>query len=301
MNLVLLVLADLSAAAARAAQYAAVLAAPLRARLELLHCYHDPPLELATVMLPQLDRLPADTTAGLHALARPLPVPAEVVVSTEPLAEAVAQAIAQHHPPLLALGLSAEPTLLDRLLRNRALPMLRATHLPLLLVPEAAPTPCLPRRVLIAVDGEPFVLNAAARALAPLLATWPAVYSVLHLAATRSPRLALVDVELSGLLPRSAPLELYEVAARQGEDPALRADLAPLELYGAPTNPAAGVLRAVAASQADLLVLIARPRSFLGRLFHHSVTAAVLRACPVPVLLLPAEAPELPDWMPAMS
>jgi len=35
-------------------------------------------------------------------------------------------------------------------------------------------------------------------------------------------------------------------------------------------------------------VLIARPRSFLGELFHCSFTTAVLRHCSVPVLLLPA-------------
>ena len=61
------------------------------------------------------------------------------------------------------------------------------------------------------------------------------------------------------------------------------------------------MLRAVAEAEADLLILIARPRSFLGRLFHRSVTARVLRACPVPVLLLPADGPDQPDYMPRMS
>ena len=76
----------------------------------------------------------------------------------------------------------------------------------------------------------------------------------------------------------------------------------PLAFYNdAAHDPAAGVLRAVAEAQADLLILIARPRSFLGRLFHRSVTAQVLRGCPVPVLLVPAAAPDQPDWMPAMS
>jgi nucleotide-binding universal stress UspA family protein len=64
----------------------------------------------------------------------------------------------------------------------------------------------------------------------------------------------------------------------------------PLELYkAAETTPAPGVLQAVADTQADLLVLIARPRSFWSGLFHRSVTAAVLRRSTVPVLLLPAE------------
>ena len=70
---------------------------------------------------------------------------------------------------------------------------------------------------------------------------------------------------------------------------------APLALHDAADyEPAAGVLRAVAEAQADLLILIARPRSFLGSLFHRSVTAQVLRGCSVTLLLLPAEAPDQP-------
>ena len=42
MNPSLLVLANLSAAAERAAQYAALLSTPLHAHLTLLHFYHDP-------------------------------------------------------------------------------------------------------------------------------------------------------------------------------------------------------------------------------------------------------------------
>jgi nucleotide-binding universal stress UspA family protein len=38
-----------------------------------------------------------------------------------------------------------------------------------------------------------------------------------------------------------------------------------------------------------MLVLPVRARSFLGRLFHHSVTAQVLAQVTVPVLLLPTE------------
>ncbi|NVO86217.1 universal stress protein [Hymenobacter terrestris] len=83
----------------------------------------------------------------------------------------------------------------------------------------------------------------------------------------------------SELLPTAAPPEVYDDAGH---------------------DPAANILRALAESQADLLLLIARPRSFLGRLFHHSVTAQVLHGCAVPVLLLPAHGPDQPDWMPSM-
>lgn len=82
-----------------------------------------------------------------------------------------------------------------------------------------------------------------------------------------SGRQALADVRASQLLPPAPPLKLYEVAD---------------------ASPATGILQALDDTQADLLVLIARPRSFLGALFHRSVTAAVLRHTWVPVLLLPA-------------
>jgi nucleotide-binding universal stress UspA family protein len=139
--------------------------------------------------------------------------------------------------------------------------------------------------VALAVDAERFVPNQAARAVVPLLAAWPAAYTVVHVAAPDEQEAflgqrALGNVHQSGLLPPATRPELYE--SRH-------------------LTPAEGILQALNDVQAELLVLIARPRSFLGRLFHHSVTAQVLRRSRVPVLLLPAEAPELPGWMPQLS
>jgi nucleotide-binding universal stress UspA family protein len=51
--------------------------------------------------------------------------------------------------------------------------------------------------------------------------------------------------------------------------------------------PADGILQAAAELKVQLIVLLARPHTFLGSLFHRSVTAQVLRHSPVPVLLLP--------------
>ena len=288
MNPSIVVLANLLEAAEKCARYAAVLAAPLPAHVALLHCYHDPVLlvpELAVVMAAQTDRNYADTAAGMKALAQRLPGTTEVVRSALPLADAVAETVQRYHPLLLAMGLSPEHDFLDELLHNQVLPVLRATHQPLLLVPEAAPAPLVPRRVLLALDVEPFKLNKAAEKLAPLLAAWQAAYTVTHVVDGREPvtpprRLALADVRARGVVPPDAPLWLYQ------EPDATAAD---------------GILQALADTQADVVVLIARPRSFLGRRFHHSVTADVLRRSPVPVLLVPAEAPDVPDWMPAMS
>ena len=49
-----------------------------------------------------------------------------------------------------------------------------------------------------------------------------------------------------------------------------------------------GIIQTLEDTRADSLVLIARPRSFMGALFHHSVTAEVLMHSSLPVLVLPA-------------
>ena len=288
MNDSILVLANFADAAEATARYASALGAPLHLRLAMLHLDVQPVMlepELVAASAEQTQRNEAETMTGLRALAHRLPGRTEVLEATGIMADAVAGAVHQQHPLLLAMGLSHEHSLLDRLLVEQVLPVLRATHRPLLLVPHDAPGGGLPRRVLVAVDGEPFAPNAASRALAPLLAAWQAAYTVTHVvpgdqATAPHSRLPLADVRASGLLPPDAPLWLYEEAD---------------------VTPADGIRQALADTQADLLVLIARPRSFLGRLFHRSVTAQVLRHCPVPVLLVPVEAPELPGWMPAMS
>lgn len=48
------------------------------------------------------------------------------------------------------------------------------------------------------------------------------------------------------------------------------------------------ILQAVASGGFDWVVLVARPRSFLGELFHRGVMAHVLLHSPIPVLVLPA-------------
>lgn len=277
MNNTILVLSNFADAAEGTARYAAALGAPLHLHLALLHLEVYPVMlepELVAASAEQTQRNEAETMAGLQALARRLPGQPEVLETAGFMADGVADTVRQQQPLLLALGLSHEQSLFDRLLVEQVLPVLRATQRPLLLVPHDGPCIGPPRRVLIAVDDEPFVPNAASRALAPLFAAWKATYTVAHVRPQQEQRgqapgrLALADVRASGLLPAEAPLALYEAA----------------DAY-----PATGVLQAVADTQADLLVLIAQPRSFLGGLFHRSVTASVLRHCSVPVLLLPAE------------
>lgn len=198
---------------------------------------------------------------SLRVLVRRMPDRPEVLEAAGIVSDGVAEAVRQHSPLLLAMSLNPELNLPDCLLLDQALPVLRTTHRPPL-VPRDAPCECPPRRVLVAVDGEPFVPNAASRALAPLLTAWSATFTIAHVHIQQEQRdqapswLALADVRASGLLPAGAPLALHE------------------ESNLCTTS---GVLQAVADIQADLLLLIARPRSFSGELFHRGVTAAVLR------------------------
>ncbi|QDA61025.1 universal stress protein [Hymenobacter jejuensis] len=269
-----LVISDLLDVTQRAAAWAARLAAPAGAQLVLLHVETMPVIDPTSGMMvtPVMYLSPTqEINDALTELAQQLPVETTVEVWGGVLSAVLPEMIARYQPELLVLGLNEEHDVLDRLLLNQALPSLRDTRLPLLLVPAATSNPTLPHRVALAVDGEPFHLSKQAEALKPILSAWAAEYSVIHVArASSAPekemRQALASVQMSGLLPAVPNECAHEVRH---------------------ASPATGVLRAVAEMQADLLVLIARPRSFLSALFHHSVTAEVARRSSVPMLVLP--------------
>ncbi|GAB3841151.1 hypothetical protein GCM10028821_47490 [Hymenobacter jeollabukensis] len=195
--------------------------AALPVLLTLLRIQHAPDLlapEPALAATSQTDCHCAETTANAQQLARQLPGPAATQVLELSSSEAVEQAIRQLQPLLLVLGLHAEHTLLDQLRHKHLLPVLRATHHPLLLVPEATRVSGRPGRVLLAIDAEPYKLTAAARALVPLLASWQAAYTVVHVlpahaSQTRSERQVLTGVRAEGLVPPDAPLWLYQEPA----------------------------------------------------------------------------------------
>jgi nucleotide-binding universal stress UspA family protein len=54
------------------------------------------------------------------------------------------------------------------------------------------------------------------------------------------------------------------------------------------SNPAEGILQVAQPADYDIVVVIARERSFFGGLFHRSVTTQVLLNSEIPVLVLPA-------------
>ena len=268
----LLILTDFFQAANRALDYATNLAGPLGARLVLLHVRRDSIVdpELFTGVLSNLDQ--RAVALALNSLTSELPVPVVAEVGHGRVADAVADAVGRHHPTLVVLGRADTENTPDELVSTTALDILRTAPYPMLVVPHNVHTTAPPRRVLLALDGEPFSLGTHAGAMRHLFDALHAELTVLHVSENADPNEAA-----------AATLEMMQ---RTG----LAADLAqPIRTVSliAPA-PAEGILKAARPADFDLVVLIARPRSFLGELFHHSVTAQVLLHSAVPVLVLPA-------------
>ncbi|MDB5271417.1 MAG: hypothetical protein JWP58_4457 [Hymenobacter sp.] len=271
------VLTDLSAAAGDAQAYTARLAARLHGCMVLLHVYlnlnplRDPEELVLTTAAELAGRQKMQT--DLQQQVRQLPVPAEAELSFDPLASAVDKAVRRHQPLLLAMGRAAHPGRLDRLLPNEVEPILQATHYPLLLVPEGWAETELPQRMLVAADGRAFTLAAPALALRELLLTLQPTTAVAHVAhETHGPShgdVALKSVLSTQLFGHLTNNSLYEVREEA---------------------PADGILHAAAELNSQLIVMLARPHTFLGGVFHRSVTAQVLHRSPVPVLVLPTVA-----------
>ena len=270
----LLILTDFFLAANRALDYATNLAAPLGARLVLLHVRRDSIIDpdLFTGELSNLNRHAIEL--ALNSIATKLPVPVVAEVGHGRVAYAVADAVSRHHPTLVVLGRADPDNTPDELVSSTALDILRTAPYPMLVVPHSVHTTAPPRRVLLAVDGEEFSLGQHAGAMRHLLNVLHAELTVLHVAENAdiedNTAAALAMVQRTGLTTElTQPIQTRSLNA---------------------SAPADGILQVARPADFDLVVLIARPRSFLGELFHHSVTAQVLLHSPVPVLVLPATA-----------
>ena len=270
------VLTDFSGAAESALTYTTRLAACLQGRLVLLHVYLnvnalvEPEAVLATTAAQLAGR--RQLRADLCLQAEMLAVPADAELSLDTLAVAVSGAVQRHQPLLLALGREPPHALLGLgwLLPHRTVSILRSARHPLLLVPEGCPETELPHRLVVAADGHSFWLTPPSLALASLLLALQPTTSVVHVASqAHGPShadVALESVRRTGLFGDITGSSLYEVREQ---------------------SPAEGILLAASELHAQLIVLLARPHSFLGGLFHRSVTAQVLRLSSVPVLVLP--------------
>jgi nucleotide-binding universal stress UspA family protein len=272
MALSLLVLTDFFQPADHALAYADALAVAIGAQLVLLHVRRDSVLD-PEHFTDQADALSQKAIElALESLLRQLAAPAMAEVGHGQMAEAVAAALARHQPALVVLGHRNTDDIADELVSTAALAILRAAPQPMLVVPAAA-KPAVPRRLLLALDAEPFGLGAHAGLVRHLFDSLPAELTVLHVSSARECAAAETAAAVAAI-------------GRTGLALDLGGELHTRCLVHA--TPAGGILQAAATGEFDAVVLVARPRSFLGGLFHRSVTAHVLLHSPLPVLVLPA-------------
>ena len=270
----LVVLTDFYAVTTRALSYAAGLAVPLRAHLLLLHARHD------ALLAPDeygeshhTSRGERKTAYALQELAAEQRVPTEVDISDETLPTAIREAVQHHHPLLLVLGRPDPVLTATDLVTETTLRLLRDVPYPMLLVPSPGWDAFPPRRLLLVIDGQPFSLRPNQDLLRRLLATTQGTLKVVHVVGESEtmpdPKALLGTVRENDLVDYLPDSCLHQVYQR--------------------TVPV-GALVEAARLNADMLVIVARPHSWLGGLFHASVMARLLRESPIPVLLLPAEA-----------
>ncbi|MBC7447561.1 MAG: universal stress protein [Hymenobacteraceae bacterium] len=275
MELTLVAFASFYAAGRHTARYADTLVQALGGQLVLLHVNHasayDPYAGVGESFRKAAQDRQVGTAAALEQQAHGLSSHPTVEVATD-LLPAVAQDVAmRHHPALFVISQPAPAHPAAAGLVAACAELLRAGNHPLLVVPIPTPAEQVPRRILIAADRELFALIPAAQPLHQLLALPGAAVFVAHVSEVEDDEgcaLALRAVQASGL---TEGLPTPELRGYEADD------------Y------AAGLLAAVQDTQAELVVVVARPRSYLSELFHHSVTARLLQRCPVPVLVLPTE------------
>ncbi|GAA4009341.1 hypothetical protein GCM10022408_21780 [Hymenobacter fastidiosus] len=269
----LVVLTDFFAVTNRALSYAAGLAVPLDAQLVLLHVRYDGmpvPAGYGGQHTPRGER---KTDRALLKLAAEQTVPTEVNVAEGFLPEALTEAVRRHHPLFMVLGRPSDATESAELFTSVVMDLLRHAPHPLLVVPPVGWDAFPPRRFLLAVDGEPFAFadqdhqEVVRRLLSATESTLDVVHVTDDTRARPADGVVLATVRANDLVNGFAESRLHEVYS--------------------PTI-VGGVLEEAARQEADVLVLVARPHSLLGSLFHRSVTARLIQESPVPVLILPA-------------
>lgn len=276
MSLNLVVFAGFYPTARHTVHYANNLAQALHGKLVLLHVKRasmfDPYALMAESLRQEELAGETETAAALYRLAEELPTQPTVEVVLD-LLPVVAQDLAARHRPALFVLSQPGPARADISVADACAELLRAGNFPLLVVPSTVPADQPPRRILIAADREPFVVAANAHALHQLLALPGTELVVAHISSgvedDEGCSAALRAVQLSGLVHGLATPKLR---GYENDD------------Y------AEGLLAAVQDTKADLVIVLARERSYLSALFHHSVTAHLLAESPVPILVMPVAA-----------
>ncbi|UYZ59656.1 universal stress protein [Hymenobacter latericus] len=276
MGTTFIVLTNFYPPARAALQYADALASAQGGQLVLLHAnrasLYDPYVFAGEAWRRQELEQSADTEALLAQLAAQLRVPATVEVTTDLLPTVAADLAARYYPAVFVLGLPAASHNSPEQVSATTLDLLRAAQLPLLLVPEGtAPNP--PQQLLVAADREAFELTEAAKVVTPLLRHMGTELTVAYVSEVEDNAgctRALRAVQHSGLAPnRSLSLRGY--------------------LH---KSAATGIMEAQQDVGADLVLLMARSRSYLSEVFHRSVTAQVMARTRVPMMVVPVTEPK---------
>ncbi|MCI1188643.1 universal stress protein [Hymenobacter sp. DH14] len=275
MSSCIAVLTDFFAVSNRALSYAAGLPVPLKAHLLLLNAQHDPLLAPEEFGDYQTWTGRQKTFYELEKLASAQSVPTEVDMADEPLSEAVREVLRERDLRLVVLGQPGFENAPPDLVARTALGLLRRVACPLLVVPAAGWDQFPPRRLLLAVDGEPFELGPQHGAVYRLLRDFGGTLEAVHVTDDEHARptagALLETITQNDFVAdtRDAPLHLHERYHPRVVD---------------------GILAEAAQLAADMLVVVARHRSFMGSLFQESTTARLIQESSIPVLVLPADA-----------
>ncbi|MBC6990541.1 MULTISPECIES: universal stress protein [Hymenobacter] len=261
----LIVLTNFMPAAHRAIRYAAELATPIGAQVVLLHVREVS--ELEGELLPHDPEREGELRMAVQTLADELYKPASIELVPD-LQFSTAAALAKRYAPALFVLGRTEESAEEGLVNTAVLEVLRTGQFPLLLVPETYHGAATPKQVLVAADGEPFTLDKPKAALQLLKEIEPrmTVVTVSMVEDDEVCAAALHQVKVNGLADAASHTTLEVVKH---------------------AFPVHGILKAVTQTGAEMVVLLARRRSFLGAMFHRSVTNRLLSTCPVPMLVLP--------------
>ncbi|OGX85400.1 hypothetical protein BEN47_14895 [Hymenobacter lapidarius] len=211
----------------------------------------------------------ATTAAELASVAQELRARCVAQVIPDLPPALVRELADRHHPLVFVLSQRYPDDEGDESLATTCAKLLQTSY-PVLVVPLTAPAGQVPRRILIAADREPFRLAANSQPLRQLLAL---------------PHSEILIVHVAGALEDGRGYDLAEKAVLGS---GLVEGLPAPELRGYEHGSYPhGLLAAVRETRADLVVVLARQRSYLSELFHRSVTVRLLENCPVPVLVLP--------------
>ena len=266
-----LILTDFTPAADQALRYAAALAAPIQAPLVVLHIRRETLLDPDAFNGSVRHLSEGEVAAALQARTQPLGVSVTVESAVEGVEAAVADAVHRYSPSLVVLGRPDTETTPDELVSSTSLKLLRATRTPLLVVPIGITATVPPHAITIAADNSPISLKKQSEGMRELLVHLKPRLTVAHVAEPENSdtcTAALDAVTASGLVA-GIETRIYAHGVRHRRVPE-------------------GILQAAHETHADLLVLIARRRSFLGQLFSRSVTSQVILHGHLPLLLLPA-------------